>query len=605
MSYSYIRRHKWSVEDTSSTDPHTTQSAFPYLWSFPHLRWWVTMTISWVQNWRFHLAALLLTCFICEKDSGFLSTNGVFVSSFRLQTVTIRKDAKCSTFTTEPLSTLSFRGIPESRPRIRTASFALSSLDAMSSSTFDGSKRNTTQTSVSSRSESGSPKYRRLKDMMWVRETLEDLTAAEFACTVEAATEKVPPKRPRKRAVDYEKLLLQLNQRIRDLGCSNAFATNESVEIDCVLEPGIGMGSVTYTEAQRSTLLERIVRTRRQLIEIIHGNQIEMSDNVSIPTFIQQNLPSLPRMEIPKEDVGEDALSPKLYVRDDGTVDWDGALTSGAALRKFGTAVWARINGRESMDHHAASNETEINAGAANHGPKEVTAKIVETPEIIEARQRLSILRKQFKEMEKEHYNLLNSVISQGQAVANVKLATLAPNIRSEIQASSVALENMKVRVSFQTLLYELERIYTYLLGELGNPSLNGYIPLQDRLNVAEFGLLESQVESFNRQFIESETVDEDVLAVVFEQLTDFKRRLGIDYYVAGLSFDREAIVAWSGDLWVKTKKGLAFYVKGVRLFWNDLVFCLRLINRAAQGYTLKPREVRTLRYVSIHLDAL
>jgi hypothetical protein len=88
-------------------------------------------------------------------------------------------------------------------------------------------------------------------------------------------------------------------------------------------------------------------------------------------------------------------------------------------------------------------------------------------------------------------------------------------------------------------------------------------------------------------------------LAVVFEQLTDFKRRLGIDYYVAGLSFDREAIGTWLGDLWVKTKKGLTFYVKGVRLFWNDLVFCLRLINRAAQGYTLKPREVRTIRYGS------
>jgi hypothetical protein len=553
------------------------------------------MKKSWILSWRFQYAALLLSFLTSGKDSGLLSNIGVFVTSFPLQTVAIRKDAKHTTFTTERFFTLSMHLISGYHPRILTASFALSSLDAMSSSTYDDRKRNTTQSS--SRSESGSPKYRRLKDMMWVRETLEDLTAAEFACTVEAATEKVPPKRPRKRAVDYEKLLLQLNQRIRDLGCSNAFSTNESVEIDCVLEPGIGMGSVTYTEAQRTTLLERIVSTRRQLIEIIHGNQIEMSDNVSIPSFIQQNLPSLPRMEIPKEDVGEDALSPKLYVRDDGTVDWDGALTSGAALRKFGTAVWARINGRESMDH-AASNQTEISPETANHGPKEVTAKIVETPEIIEARQRLSILRKQFKEMEKEHYNLLNSVISQGQAVANVKLATLAPNIRSEIQASSVALENMKVRVSFQTLLYELERIYTYLMGELGNPSLNGYIPLQDRLNVAEFGLLESQVESFNRQFIDSETVDEDVLAVVFEQLTDFKRRLGIDYYVAGLSFDREAIVAWSGDLWVKTKKGLAFYVKGVRLFWNDLVFCLRLINRAAQGYTLKPREVRTLRYV-------
>ena len=512
-------------------------------------------------------------------------------------------------------------------------------------------------------------KLRRLKDMMWIRETLEDLTAAEFACTVETGlttttmTDSTTPSnnsnpsklmvvaatttttttknskssftRPRKRAVDYEKLLRQLNQRLRDLGCSdisnNIDTTDDNDKqnntgIQYTLEPGVGMGTLTYTEPQRNVLLDRIVRTRTQLIEIIHGNQIEMSDTESIPSFLQKNLPSLPRMEIPKEDVGEDVLSPKLYVRDDGTVDWDGALTSGAALRKFGTAVWARINGREtdSMDdpsssddddddinhHHSNSSAIAIMKNNNNsnnntlqlHGTssKPVTAKIVETKEIIAARESLYALRDQLSTMERDHYKLLNSVISQGQATANVKLATLAPKIRGEIQASAVALENMKVRVSFQTLLYELERIYTYLMGELGNPSLNGYIPLQDRLNVAEFGLLESQVDTFNRQFMENDTVDEDVLAVVFEQLTDFKRRLGIDYYVAGLSFDREAIGTWLGDLWVKTKKGLAFYVKGVRLFWNDLVFCLRLINRAAQGYTLKPREVRTIRYVFV-----
>merc|ERR1712176_128803 len=35
---------------------------------------------------------------------------------------------------------------------------------------------------------------------------------------------------------------------------------------------------------------------------------------------------------------------------------------------------------------------------------------------------------------------------------------------------------------------------------------------------------------------------------------------------------------------------------KGTRLFWNDLVYCISLILRAAGGYTLKPREVRNLR---------
>lgn len=145
-------------------------------------------------------------------------------------------------------------------------------------------------------------------------------------------------------------------------------------------------------------------------------------------------------------------------------------------------------------------------------------------------------------------------------------------------------------------LNYELERIYTYLEGELGNTAAKGYIPLQDRLNVAELGLLESQVESFNRQIELGESLDDDMLSVLSDQLVDFKRRLGIDYYVQGLTFDTEAIKLWLKEIWTKTKDGLAFYVKGVQLFKEDILFCSSLVGKSLQGYTLKPREVRTLR---------
>ena len=188
------------------------------------------------------------------------------------------------------------------------------------------------------------------------------------------------------------------------------------------------------------------------------------------------------------------------------------------------------------------------------------------------------------------------AAISAGQAVANVNLATVDANLRRRIRESSEILEMKKAQVTFQTLNYELERIYTYLEGELGNTAAKGYIPLQDRLNVAEFGLLESQLDSFTRPIDLGESLDSDVLAVVADQLVDFKRRLGIDYYVTGLTFDMEAIQVWLKDIWVKTKNGFAFYVKGTRLFYDDVVFCTSLILRALQGYTLKPREVRTLR---------
>lgn len=188
------------------------------------------------------------------------------------------------------------------------------------------------------------------------------------------------------------------------------------------------------------------------------------------------------------------------------------------------------------------------------------------------------------------------TALSEGQPVANVNLASLAPSLRVEIRDSADELEKKKQEVAYQTLIYELERIYTYLVGEVGNPANKGYVPLQDRLNVAEFGLLESQIDSFTRQLEAQEIVDADVLLVVGDQVTDLKRRLGIDFYVTGVSFDAEAIKRVLGDLLDKTKKGLAFYGRGIQLFWNDILFCSFLIGRAAQGYTLKPREVRNLR---------
>ena len=180
--------------------------------------------------------------------------------------------------------------------------------------------------------------------------------------------------------------------------------------------------------------------------------------------------------------------------------------------------------------------------------------------------------------------------------MANVRLANLDTKLRNKIRLSNEKLQKMEQQVSYHSLVYELERIYTYLASELGNPAAKGYVPLQDRLNVAEYGLVEGQVESCSRELEEKGEIDADILAVIAEQMTDFKRRLGIDYYVTGLTYDKEAIQTYLSDLLQQTKSGLMFYVKGCRLFWNDILYCSSLFGRALQGYTLKPREVRTIR---------
>ena len=432
---------------------------------------------------------------------------------------------------------------------------------------------------------------------MWIREAVEDVTAAEFACSVEGSSEgekDASLRRKRKRAVDYEKMLANLDRRLNDMVPGG----EETWE----LEESKGMGRYAYSPSEREELLRKVLKTRQGLVEIIKGHSEEEEQaNIESEGSFGFELPEIPeiRVDIPKEDDSVASAGPRLYVRDDGTVDWEGALQDRVALKKFGGAVWARING-EIPDDLPDEDESESAPMKGNgHGEKSaVTAKIEETPSIRAARNELNKLQEDLQRKTKAHKKLLSSGILEGQAVANVRLASLDPELRTKIRLSAEALNTLEQQVSYQNLVYELERIYTYLATELGNPSAKGYVPLQDRLNVAEYGLLEGQVETRSRELLEKGTLDADILAVITDQMTDFKRRLGIDYYVTGLTYDKEAIQAWLSDILGKTKSGLMFYVKGCQLFWDDLVYCSTLIARAAQGYTLKPREVRTIRYV-------
>jgi len=513
-------------------------------------------------------------------------------------------------------------------------------------STESSSSTIETATTPPNGSEKRNSKLRQLKDRMWVREALEDITAAEFASSLSfedstpesnsggADSSSTPlfkreEKKKKKRAVDFDNVLNKLDERIEemcvvtseDIAAENgqkcfvlyrAVKGEEDGDDDIVMEnmcytlsDDVGMGSVVYTSEQREALLNQLIGTRERLVKRKEGRRdgLGNDDNDDKIEDIDDIRSQLQTDDIPEGEKstngsssdsskGKATFDPSLYVREDGTVDWDGALQDREALKKFGSVVWSRINGQEPADN---DDEAEVPSDA--HTPsKAVTAKIAETEAIREKRDQLDALVSELYEMEMEHRKLLNSAISEGQAVANVNLAAIPASLRQRIRKSSDELDNKNAQVTFQNLDYELERIFTYLEGELGNTAAKGYIPLQDRLNVAEFGLLESQLDNFHHQIELSETLDSDVLSVVADQVVDFKRRLGIDYYVTGLTWDSEAIQVWLGDIWVKTKDGFAFYVKGTQLFIDDVVFCSSLILRALQGYTLKPREVRTLR---------
>ena len=101
-----------------------------------------------------------------------------------------------------------------------------------------------------------SAKFRRLKDLMWIRETLEDLTTAEFASSLDA--KQAEGQRKRQRAVDYDKLMGQLDNRLKDLGCAIMNADSESGVEHTFPKPvpGRGMGTLVYTDEQREALFK-------------------------------------------------------------------------------------------------------------------------------------------------------------------------------------------------------------------------------------------------------------------------------------------------------------------------------------------------------------
>jgi hypothetical protein len=102
-------------------------------------------------------------------------------------------------------------------------------------------------------------KLRRLRDLMWVREALEDLTQAEFAINLDQTTGNDQNRR-RKRAVDFENILGKLNKRIMDLACEPIVDATCDLEEIKGLTPTKGFGRTVFTEEKREELFKYVAR---------------------------------------------------------------------------------------------------------------------------------------------------------------------------------------------------------------------------------------------------------------------------------------------------------------------------------------------------------
>lgn len=89
--------------------------------------------------------------------------------------------------------------------------------------------------------------------------------------------------------------------------------------------------------------------------------------------------------------------------------------------------------------------------------------------------------------------------------------------------------------------------------------------------------------------------IDDDELNLIISELNDLKGRLGlVTSSVTAMDWGSLGVVVTDGIS--KIKEGLTFYGDGTKILINDVIYGWKLLLRAVQGYTLKPREVNSVR---------
>ena len=150
------------------------------------------------------------------------------------------------------------------------------------------------------------------------------MTTAELLCSLESPSSLPVLSVPRTSFVDFGSLLNKLEKLEYEMCRTGETCLANSLFND--------MGSIVCTPSELDELASRMKKARE-------GLSIKISnEGESTSTQIDEE-------EEDSKVIKE--LDPTVYLREDGTVDWDGALQGGEAAKKFGAAVWSRINGRD------------------------------------------------------------------------------------------------------------------------------------------------------------------------------------------------------------------------------------------------------------------
>jgi len=178
-----------------------------------------------------------------------------------------------------------------------------------------------------------SKRIQNIKDISLYKEVLKDVTASEFALQLEVKTSRENAK------IDYEMLIAKLRQHAEVLIARGRAAdatliarieatTERLVELDRSLaEAGAGAtGSSSSSSSGGSS----------------SSNSVKAVADPATPDLLKEAADAMDTKR-----VRELKESLRVIVREDGSVDWDGATAAGKEVAKFGTELWERLNGKE------------------------------------------------------------------------------------------------------------------------------------------------------------------------------------------------------------------------------------------------------------------
>ena len=367
-----------------------------------------------------------------------------------------------------------------------------------------------------------------MKDITLQKEILRDVTSSEFALQLEVKSGKETSK------IDYEMLISKLDQHLEYLNKRNL-----------------------NTE---SDLISRVVRTKQSLSDLNLGVRSNLgTDDLVVPSSgvvapvsekkltsktsneilsspssaqISQQQSELQKQQIADSEILRELKeSLKLIVREDGSVDWEGASAAGQEVAKFGTELWERLNGKEETEGFPSFSEI----------LGQVPAKEMITEDITRLSSIVSVAKDAVNDMICNR-DQLKTKLRQERKDGKI----ISDNDIQSLKLADVRVKEFEKRLRLFNLDLDIERICVYLQQELES----SIEPSDQRVFIAEVGLIEKQLQVLLSGLkLETDNskldldlvslVDDDELALLFRTVIYiFHRFLFICFYYRFYTFD-------------------------------------------------------------------